>query len=160
MQNTQRVPGSLWLHRINVRIACVRADAQQSQQHYRKFVKSLLNQFNDNKQFREVRGSFIIRQLCILLNAETVFRTFAEHLSTDTVNIKFASVMVRVLHTILVTSAELFELRSQLKDIRNERSASLFECLYRCWAHCPVSTLSLCLLAQCYQHVSALVVIL
>lgn len=28
------------------------------------------------------------------------------------------------------------------------------------WAHCPVSTLSLCLLAQCYQHVSQLVVLL
>lgn len=135
-------------------------DPDETQRHYRKFVKSLLNQFNDDKQFREVRGSFIIRQLCILLNAETIFRTFAEHLSTDTVNIKFASVMVRVLHTILVTSAELFELRSQLKDIRNARSAALFECLYRCWAHCPVSTLSLCLLAQCYQHVSALVIIL
>lgn len=131
-----------------------------NQQHYRKFVKSLLRQFNEDKQFREVRGTQIIRKLCELLNAETVFRTFAEHLSADQANIKFTSVMVRVMHTILITSPELFELRQQLKDIRNARSAALFECLYRCWAHCPVSTLSLCLLAQCYQHVSTLVIIL
>lgn len=101
-----------------------------------------------------------VSQLCVLLNAETIYRTFAEVLQSEATNIRFAAVMVRVLHTILVTSSELFELRSQLKDIRNEKSASLFQCLYRCWAHCPVSTLSLCLLAQCYQHVSELVIIL
>lgn len=39
-----------------------------------------------------------------------------------------------------------------------QKSASLFECLYKSWAHCPVSTMSLCLLAQCYQHVSDLVI--
>lgn len=56
----------------------------------------------------------------MLLNAEFIYRTFAEIISEQTVNVKFASIMVRTLHTILITSSELFELRSQLKDIRNE----------------------------------------
>lgn len=63
---------------------------------------------------------YIYRQLCVLLNAETIFRTFAEILQSDGTKIRFASQLVRVLHTILITSAELFELRNQLKDIRNE----------------------------------------
>lgn len=41
-----------------------------------------------------------------------------------------------------------------------QESKELFKCLYMSWAHCPVSTLSLCLLGQCYQHASQLVVLL
>ncbi|XP_055679622.1 protein VAC14 homolog [Lutzomyia longipalpis] len=132
-------------------------DFKQTQ--YRKFLLSLLNLFSEEKSFLENKGSLIIRQLCVLLNAELIYRTFAEIICEETTNIKFASTMVRTLNTILLTSSELFDLRNSLKDIRNKKSATLFECLYKCWAHCPVSTLSLCLLAQCYQHVSALVVI-
>ncbi|XP_037026812.1 protein VAC14 homolog [Bradysia coprophila] len=134
-------------------------DTNINKTHYRKFLISLLNLFSEEKPFLENRGSLIIRQLCVLLNAEFIYRTFAEIISEETVNVKFASIMVRTLHTILVTSSELFELRSQLKDIRNEKSASLFQCLYKSWCHCPISTLSLCLLAQCYQHCSELVLI-
>lgn len=65
-------------------------------------------------------NNLICSQLCVLLNAETIFRTFAEILQSDVTSIRFASVLVRVLHTILITSAELFELRTQLKDIQNE----------------------------------------
>uniref|UniRef100_A0A6B2EIP5 Protein VAC14 homolog n=1 Tax=Phlebotomus kandelakii TaxID=1109342 RepID=A0A6B2EIP5_9DIPT len=129
------------------------------QTQYRKFLVSLLNLFSEEKSFLENKGSLIIRQLCVLLNAELIYRTFAEIICEETTNIKFASTMVRTLNTILLTASELFDLRHSLKDIRNKKSATLFECLYKCWAHCPVSTLSLCLLAQCYQHVSALVII-
>ncbi|XP_055906831.1 protein VAC14 homolog [Eupeodes corollae] len=127
--------------------------------HYRKFLISLLNLFSEEKQFLEKRGSLIIRQLCVLLNAEYVYRTFAEIIDEETTNMKFASMVVRSLNMILLTSSELFELRNSLRDIANEKSASLFKCLYKSWAHCPVSTLSLCLLGQCYQHVSELVVL-
>ncbi|XP_055700126.1 protein VAC14 homolog [Phlebotomus papatasi] len=135
------------------------ADDGYKQTQYRKFLVSLLNLFSEEKSFLENKGSLIIRQLCVLLNAELIYRTFAEIICEETTNIKFASTMVRTLNTILLTASELFDLRNSLKDIRNKKSATLFECLYKCWAHCPVSTLSLCLLAQCYQHVSALVVI-
>uniref|UniRef100_A0A1Q3FD56 Protein VAC14 homolog n=1 Tax=Culex tarsalis TaxID=7177 RepID=A0A1Q3FD56_CULTA len=126
---------------------------------YRHFLMELLTLFSENKIFLENRGTLIIRQLCRLLNAEYIYRTFAEILQEESTNLKFASTMVRTLNMILLTTSDLFELRNTLRDIKNEKSASLFECLYRCWSHCAVSTLSLCLLAQCYQHVSEIVVL-
>ncbi|XP_030562683.1 protein VAC14 homolog [Drosophila novamexicana] len=127
--------------------------------HYRKFLLSLLNLFSEEKVILETRASLIIRQLCVLLNAEYIYRTFAEIIAEEMPNLKFASTVVRLLNNILLTSTELFELRTSLRDISNEKSADLFQCLYKSWAHCPVSTLSLCLIAQCYQHVSELVIL-
>ncbi|KAH8358614.1 hypothetical protein KR093_001255 [Drosophila rubida] len=127
--------------------------------HYRKFLLSLLNLFSEEKLILENRASLIIRQLCVLLNAEYIYRTFAEIIAEEILNLKFASTVVRLLNMILLTSTELFELRTSLRDISNEKSADLFKCLYKSWVHCPVSTLSLCLLAQCYQHVSELVIL-
>ncbi|KAH8347408.1 hypothetical protein KR059_010547 [Drosophila kikkawai] len=126
--------------------------------HYRKFLLSLLNLFSEEKLILENRASLIIsRKLCVLLNAEYIYRTFAEIIAEEVPNLKFASTVVRLLNIILLTSTELFELRTSLRNISNEKSADLFKCLYQSWAHCPVSTLSLCLLAQSYQHVSHLV---
>ena len=126
---------------------------------YREFLESLLKLFHEDKVFLDNRSSTIIRQLCVLLNAEFIYCTFAEILC-EKVDNKFASLMVRTLNMILFTTSELFDLRKSLRNITDPKSAKLFQTLYRSWAHCPVSTVSLCLLAQCYQHVSDLVVIL
>lgn len=154
-----------------------------SQTQYRNFLVSLLKLFEEKRSLLENRGAFIISRLCALLDAETIYRILAEIIFEETANLKFASTMVRTLNTILLTTSELFDLRMLLKDISNEvyalnappfciffsfislffflqKSATLFKCLYRSWAHCPISTLSLCLLAQCYQHVSELVILL
>lgn len=127
---------------------------------YREFLESLLLLFKENKDFLENRGGLIIKQLCALLNAEYIYKTLADILSKDNENAKFTSVMVRKLNNIMFTSSELFELRTALRNIQNPKSAALFEGLYSCWANCPVSTIALCLLANCYEHVSNLVVIL
>ncbi|KAL9897553.1 protein VAC14 homolog [Glossina fuscipes fuscipes] len=126
---------------------------------YRKFLLSLIKLFSEDKSFLDNRASLIIRQLCVLLNAEYIYLTFSEIIAEEVTNLKFASVIVRLLNSILLTSSELFELRNVLRDIPSEKSAKLFKCLYLSWCHCPVSTLSLCLLAQSYQHVSELVVL-
>ena len=103
----------------------------------------------------------IYRKLCELLNPEYIYRTFAAIIDEEIgSNLKSASTMVRMLNTILLTSSELFELRLMLRDITNAKAADLFKCLYKSWSHCPVSTLSLCLLSQNYKHVSELVVLL
>lgn len=96
------------------------ADAPINQSHYRKFLLELLSLFRDEKPFLDNRGAFIIRQLCTLLNAELIFRIFAEIINEDDANLKFASTIVRTLNTILLTSPELFELRSMLRNIDNE----------------------------------------
>lgn len=97
-----------------------RLDAKVSHAHYKKFLISLLKLFEEKRPLLENRGAFIISQLCILLNAEVIYRIFAEIIFEETTNLKFASTMVRTLNTILLTTSELFELRNHLKNITNE----------------------------------------
>lgn len=131
-----------------------------NQSKYREFLESLLQLFREDKNFLDARGSLIVKQLCALLNAEHIYRTLAQILTNDRENTRFASIMVRKLNSILFTSSELFELRTTLRNIQNPKSAELFIILYKSWSYCPISTISLCLLSNCFSHVSDLVLIL
>ncbi|GFN97370.1 protein vac14 homolog, partial [Plakobranchus ocellatus] len=88
-------------------------------------------------------------QLSIYLSAEAIFRSLAEILTEES-DVTMASIMVQCLNTILLTSTEIYELRSQLKELNSEESCSLFCCLYKC--HSPISLMSLCYLTQNYAH--------
>lgn len=132
------------------------ADVHRAQ--YRSFLVSLLNCFKKEKDLLEKRGNLIIRQLCVLLNPEQIYKTFSEILQEEHTSLNFISTMIRTLNSILLASPELFELRTSLKDIQNNpKGSQLFICLYKSWAHCPVSTLALCLLGRAYLHVAQLV---
>ena len=61
----------------------------------------------------------VFRQLCLLLNAEDIYRTISEILVASD-DLKFATNMVQTLNSILLTATELFELRNQLKDLNTE----------------------------------------
>ncbi|NXC39738.1 VAC14 protein, partial [Penelope pileata] len=119
--------------------------------YFYKFMINLLKRFSSERKLLETRGAFIIRQLCLLLNAENIFHSMADILLREE-DLKFASTMVHTLNTILLTSSELFPLRNQLKDLRTPESRNLFCCLYRSWCHNPVTTVSLCFLTQNYKH--------
>nr|XP_037275727.1 protein VAC14 homolog [Rhipicephalus microplus] len=123
--------------------------------YFGKFMLSLLDLFQSDLQLLEDRGSFIIRQLCVLLSAEDIYQSLSEIL-LGREDLRFAAHMVQTLNTILLTSTELFELRNQLKDLNTKESCSLFCCLYRSWCHNPVATISLCLLTQNYEHTCSL----
>ncbi|XP_075554771.1 protein VAC14 homolog [Dermacentor variabilis] len=123
--------------------------------YFGKFMLSLLDLFQSDLQLLEERGSFIIRQLCVLLSAEDIYQSLSEIL-LGREDLRFAAHMVQTLNTILLTSTELFELRNQLKDLNTKESCSLFCCLYRSWCHNPVATISLCLLTQNYEHTCSL----
>jgi vacuole morphology and inheritance protein 14 len=56
------------------------------------------------------------------LNSEDIYRTLSEILLHEE-DLKFASTMVETLNTILLTSSELFELRTKLKDLKTEVSS-------------------------------------
>lgn len=58
----------------------------------------------------------IYRQLCQLLTAEDIFKSFSQ-IIVDEADVGFACKIVQTLNTILLTSAELFELRTQLKNL-------------------------------------------
>lgn len=119
--------------------------------YFYKFMINLLQTFSSERKLLEARGPFIIRQLCLLLNAENIFHSMADILLREE-DLKFASTMVHTLNTILLTSTELFQLRNQLKDLQTPESQNLFCCLYRSWCHNPVTTVSLCFLTQNYRH--------
>ncbi|XP_031333593.1 protein VAC14 homolog isoform X3 [Photinus pyralis] len=139
--------------------APIREASPDVNSYYTKFLISLLNSFSADKHLLEERGSFIIRQLCVLLNAEDIYWTLAKILLKDS-NLKFASLMVGTLNMILLTSSELFELRNKLKDLNTKESCTLFCCLYETWCHDPVATVALCLLTQCYKHICDLIKVL
>ncbi|KAM4722470.1 protein VAC14 homolog [Rhinophrynus dorsalis] len=119
--------------------------------YFHRFMINLLKRFSSERKLLEIRGAFIIRQLCLLLNAENIFHAMADILLREE-DLKFASTMVQNLNSILLTSSELFQLRSQLKDLQTPESCNLFCCLYRSWCHNPVATVSLCFLTQNYKH--------
>ncbi|XP_044266044.1 protein VAC14 homolog isoform X2 [Tribolium madens] len=124
--------------------------------YYNKFLISLLQAFNTEKRLLDERGSFIIRQLCVLLNAEEIYRNLA-HILLNEPNLKFTRLMVEHLNMILLTSSELYDMRNRLKELKTEESCSLFCCLYETWSYNPVATVALCLLTQSYAHVCDLI---
>ncbi|KAJ4433763.1 hypothetical protein ANN_16075 [Periplaneta americana] len=103
-------------------------NSQSMNPYFSKFIVSLLRSFStDRHHLLEDRGAFIIRQLCVLLNSEDIYRTLSEILLHEE-DLKFASNMVETLNTILLTSSELFELRTKLKDLNTEVSCSRDTC--------------------------------
>ncbi|KAH9058996.1 vacuolar protein 14 C-terminal Fig4-binding domain-containing protein, partial [Lactarius vividus] len=100
----------------------------------------------------KTRGSLIIRQLCLNLSTERIYKAFAEIIEKDK-DLDFASVIVQKLSMILVTSPELADFRRRLKSLETQKdSQALFVTLYQLWCHNPVAVFSLCLLAQAYEH--------
>ncbi|XP_022854555.1 protein VAC14 homolog [Olea europaea var. sylvestris] len=66
--------------------------------------------------------------------------------------------MVQALNLILLTSSELSGLRDLLKQsLFNDAGKKLFLALYASWCHSAMAIISLCLLAQTYQHASSVI---
>ncbi|PFH51323.1 hypothetical protein AMATHDRAFT_75047 [Amanita thiersii Skay4041] len=127
--------------------------------YFRAFMINLLELFSTDRRLLDQRGSLIIRQLCLNLNTEKIYRTFAEILEKEE-DLEFASVMVQKLNIILITSPELAEFRKRLKNLEiRQDGQALFTTLYRSWCHNAVAVFSLCLLAQAYEHASNLLYI-
>lgn len=129
---------------------------------FKLVLSSILSLFASERQLLERRGSLIVRKLCVLLNAKSVYMEMADVLSRSTAfSLEFVSTMVQTLNLILLTAAELHELRDLLKDSL-QRSASpekkeVFVTLFHCWCHNSVATFSFCLLAQAYDEAFALI---
>ncbi|TPX68575.1 hypothetical protein SpCBS45565_g03061 [Spizellomyces sp. 'palustris'] len=124
-------------------------------EYFSRFMVNLLSLFSTDRRLLETRGSLIIRQLCLSLNPERMYRTFAEILEREE-DLEFASTMIQNLNFILITAPELADLRRRLKNLDSRDGILLFTALYRSWCHNAVAVFSLCLLAQAYEHASAL----
>ena len=55
--------------------------------YFRVFMHNLLELFSTDRRLLEARGSLIIRQLCLNLNTEKIYRTFAELLEREEVGL-------------------------------------------------------------------------
>ncbi|TFK20368.1 ARM repeat-containing protein [Coprinopsis marcescibilis] len=127
--------------------------------YFKTFMINLLDLFSTDRRLLDARGSLIVRQLCVYLNTEKIYRTFAEILEKEE-DLDFASLIIQKLNIILTTSPELAEFRRRLKSLETRQDGqALFTTLYRCWCHNAVAVFSLCLLAQAYEHASNLLYI-
>ncbi len=121
------------------------------------FCELLLALLRTERMLLERRGALIVRQLCELLQPHRVFVTLARSLTAEE-DIEFAAQMVQTLNLIALTSPEAMELRLLLKaSVTSDEGSTLFKTLYPAWAHNPVALLSICLIAQAYEHASELV---
>ncbi|XP_031271631.1 protein VAC14 homolog [Pistacia vera] len=133
--------------------ACIAKDPQ----HFRQLVVFLVHNFRIDNSLLEKRGALIIRRLCVLLDAKRVYLELSTILEGES-DLDFACIMVQALNLILLTSSELSELRDLLKQsLVNPAGKELFVSLYASWCHSPMAIISLCLLAQTYQHVSTVI---
>ncbi|KAK8567510.1 hypothetical protein V6N12_006093 [Hibiscus sabdariffa] len=133
--------------------ACIAQDPP----HFRQLVVFLVHNFRVDHSLLERRGALIIRRLCVLLDAERVYRELSTILEGEA-DLDFACIMVQALNLILLTSSELSELRELLKQsLGNAAGKDLFVSLYASWCHSPMAIISLCLLAQTYQHASSVI---
>lgn len=123
--------------------------------YFHHLIVFLLHNFQMDLLLLEKRGTLILRRLCALLDAEHVYRELSTILEKET-DLDFARVMIEALNLILFTASELEELRALLKQsLSNLEGQDFFVALYSSWCHSPLATISLCLLAQAYQHASS-----
>lgn len=119
--------------------------------YFTSFMVNLLKLFCTDRRLLETRGNLIIRQLCITLSAERIYRTMADCLAKDE-DVEFASIMVQNLNNNLITAPELADLRRRLRNLDNKDGQSFFVILFKAWCNNAVATFSLCLLAQAYEQ--------
>ncbi|KAL9000893.1 MAG: hypothetical protein Q9169_000648 [Polycauliona sp. 2 TL-2023] len=119
--------------------------------YFNLFMTNLLQLFCTDRRLLETRCNLIIRQLCVSLSAERIYRTLADCLEKDE-DLEFASIMVQNLNNNLITAPELAELRKRLRNIESREGQTFFVTLFRSWCHNAVATFSLCLLAQAYEQ--------
>ncbi|KAF2799938.1 ARM repeat-containing protein, partial [Melanomma pulvis-pyrius CBS 109.77] len=119
--------------------------------YFTSFMVNLLKLFCTDRRLLETRGNLIIRQLCVTLSAERIYRTLADCLEKDE-DVEFASIMVQNLNNNLITAPELADLRRRLRNLDSRDGQSFFVSLFKSWCHNAVATFSLCLLAQAYEQ--------
>ncbi|KAK2784625.1 hypothetical protein FQN53_008343 [Emmonsiellopsis sp. PD_33] len=119
--------------------------------YFTSFMVNLLQLFSTDRKLLEIRGNLIIRQLCVNLSPERIYRTLADCLEKEE-DIEFASIMVQNLNNNLITAPELADLRKRLRNLESKDGQMFFVALFRSWCHNAVATFSLCLLAQAYEQ--------
>ncbi|KAK3074067.1 hypothetical protein LTR53_003779, partial [Teratosphaeriaceae sp. CCFEE 6253] len=121
--------------------------------YFASFMINLLKLFATDRRLLESRGNLIIRQLCLSLSPEKIYRTLADCLERDAdEDGEFAAIMVQNLNNNLITAPELQDLRKRLRNLDSREGQVFFTVLFKAWCVNAVATFSLCLLAQAYEQ--------
>lgn len=83
---------------------------------FSSFMVQIIKLFATDRRLLETRGNLIIRQLCLSLSAERIYRTLADCLDRDE-DVEFTSIMVQNLNNNLITAPELADLRKRLRNL-------------------------------------------
>lgn len=86
--------------------------------YFTSFMVNLLQLFSTDRKLLGTRGNLIIRQLCVSLSAERIYRTLADCIEKEE-DVEFASIMVQNLNNNLITAPELSELRKRLRNLES-----------------------------------------
>lgn len=154
---------------------------------FERILEYLIQFFQRDRQLLERRGSLAIRQLSVLIDPVSLYMTFARILAKNpdlsfvsmmvqTLNLilltanevaPLRSALRKALYKPNDSTGKIpnFPTNNKINDSTGETSFSLleegnfelFEALFNCWSHNPVSTLSLCFLAECYPLTERLV---
>ncbi len=94
--------------------------------YFTNFMVNLLQLFSTDRKLLETRGNLIIRQLCISLSAERIYRTLADCIEKEE-DVEFASIMVQNLNNNLITAPQLSELRKRLRNLETKVPIALLK---------------------------------
>ncbi|KAG7660958.1 uncharacterized protein J8A68_005478 [[Candida] subhashii] len=129
--------------------------SESNQVFFKDFIIKLIKLFEQeaHEKSHRIKVEFIIRKLCVYLNAEGIFTTLSEVLTATIDDLEFINMMVVTLNNILLTSQELASFRKKLKnlDVYKLEDWQLFSSLFQSWCHNAPSALSLCLLTSNYE---------
>jgi len=145
--------------RVVVESLTVQASIAKDEDKFRHLMHMLLDRFRGQAGSRLLarRGSLVVRKLAEFLGGEKVFSALSASLEKET-DLQFAASMVQALNLILLTAPEVRKVRRQLAgEDDKKRGAQVFEALYKSWSHSAGAALSLCFLAQAYDHASDLI---
>lgn len=97
--------------------------------YFANFMVNLLQLFSTDRKLLETRGNLIIRQLCISLSPERIYRTLADCIEREE-DVEFASIMVQNLNNNLITAPQLGDVRKRLRNL--EAKVSIRQLERRC----------------------------
>lgn len=84
--------------------------------YFANFMVNLLQLFSTDRRLLEMRGNLIIRQLCLSLSPERIYRTLADCIEKEE-DVEFASIMVQNLNNNLITAPQLADVRKRLRNL-------------------------------------------
>jgi vacuole morphology and inheritance protein 14 len=142
--------------------------AAAEEQQFELVLNAILSLFAKDRQLLETRGSLIVRKLCVLLNAKSVYIRLANALmqferqadgtAADATTLEFVSTMVQTLNLILLTASELHDLRGILSrsfvrvEVACERNSESSASVKKKVAHAEDNLKVFVILYRCWCH--------